>query len=144
MAKEGSEKVQNNKTDFSQGPIWRCIVAQAVPLTIAQLVHLLLQVLLDFFDYFNRITADRRANPTEDLASTIANARIDGEHLSDSDAASQYVIIATAGHDTTSSTIAGGLQALVAHPGELERLRRDPELIPSAVEEMIRWVTPVK
>lgn len=104
----------------------------------------LLQVLLDFFDYFNRITADRRAHPTDDLASTIANARIDGEHLSDSDAASQYVIIATAGHDTTSSTIAGGLQALVAHPGELERLRRDPELIPSAVEEMIRWVTPVK
>ncbi|TWF95709.1 cytochrome P450 [Saccharopolyspora dendranthemae] len=104
----------------------------------------LMQVLLDFFDYFKQITADRRANPTGDLASTIANARIDGEHLSDLDTASHYVIIATAGHDTTSSTIAGGLHALVAHPEERERLRRDPELIPTAVEEMIRWVTPVK
>ena len=104
----------------------------------------LMRVLLDFFDYFKQITADRRANPTGDLASTIANARIDGEHLSDLDTASHYVIIATAGHDTTSSTISGGLHALVEHPEEGERLRRDPELIPTAVEEMLRWVTPVK
>jgi cytochrome P450 len=60
------------------------------------------------------------------------------------DLASYYVIIATAGHDTTSSTIAGGLHALLQHPDELARLRSDPELLPSAVEEMIRWVTPVK
>jgi cytochrome P450 len=104
----------------------------------------LMQVVLDFFEYFNRITADRRANPTEDLASTIANARIDGEHLSDIDVISLYVIIATAGHDTTSSTIAGGMHALIEHPDQLERLRRDPDLMPSAAEEMIRWVTPVK
>ncbi|MFC7340551.1 cytochrome P450 [Saccharopolyspora griseoalba] len=104
----------------------------------------LMQVVLDFFEYFNRITADRRDNPTEDLASTIANARIDGEHLSDMDAISLYVIIATAGHDTTSSTIAGGMQALIEHPDQLERLRRDPDLVQPAAEEMIRWVTPVK
>jgi len=58
--------------------------------------------------------------------------------------ASYYVIIATAGHDTTSSTIAGGLLALLQHPEQLARLQREPDLLPTAVEEMIRWVTPVK
>jgi cytochrome P450 len=60
------------------------------------------------------------------------------------DAASYYVIIATAGHDTTSSTISGGLHALIEHPDQLTRLRGGPGLVPLAVEEMIRWVTPVK
>jgi cytochrome P450 len=104
----------------------------------------LLEPLLDFFAYFQGITAARRAAPTGDLASAIANARVDGEYLSDIDTASYYVIIATAGHDTTSSTIAGGLHALIQHPAELERLRSDPGLLPTAVDEMIRWVTPVK
>ena len=104
----------------------------------------LLAPLLDFFAYFQAITAARRATPTDDLASAIANARVDGEYLSDFDTASYYVIIATAGHDTTSSTIAGGLHALIEHPAEMDRVRRDPSLLPTAVEEMIRWVTPVK
>jgi cytochrome P450 len=103
-----------------------------------------LPVLLDFFSYFNALTADRRAHPTEDLGSTIANARIDGEPLSDLDTVSYYVIIATAGHDTTSAAIGGGLQALIEHPEQRERLRADPSLMPTAVEEIIRWVTPVK
>jgi cytochrome P450 len=103
-----------------------------------------LQVLLDFFGYFANLTASRRQQPTEDLASAIANAKIDGEPLSDVDTASYYVIIATAGHDTTSATIAGGLRALIENPGELQRLRQHPEMMGTAVEEMIRWVTPVK
>ena len=104
----------------------------------------LLATLLDFFGYFQGITNARRENPTDDLASAIANARVDGEHLSDIDVASYYVIVATAGHDTTSSTISGGLHALIEHPDELARLRDDPALLPTAVDEMIRWVTPVK
>ncbi len=104
----------------------------------------LMATLLDFFAYFQELTAARRATPTDDLASEIANARLDGEYLSDFDTASYYVIIATAGHDTTSSTIAGGLHALIQHPAELARLRDDPALLPTAAEEMIRWVTPVK
>ncbi len=103
-----------------------------------------LPVLLDFFAYFAELTAARRAHPTEDLASTIANATIDGEPLSDIDTASYYVIIATAGHDTTSAAIAGGLRALIEHPDQRERLRADLGLMPTAVEEIIRWVTPVK
>jgi cytochrome P450 len=104
----------------------------------------LLEPLLDFFAYFQGITAARRAAPAGDLASAIANARVDGVYLPDAGTASYYVIIATAGHDTTSSTIAGGLHALIRHPAELERLRSDPGLLPAAAGEMIRWVTPVK
>ncbi|MCV7075062.1 cytochrome P450 [Mycobacterium szulgai] len=103
-----------------------------------------LPVLLEFFSYFNDLTASRRANPTEDLASAIANARVDGQPLSDIDTASYYVIIATAGHDTTSATIAGGLQALIENPDQLTRLTGNLDLMPLATDEMIRWVTPVK
>ncbi|AMT72488.1 cytochrome P450 [Mycobacteroides immunogenum] len=103
-----------------------------------------LLALLDFFGYFSGLTASRRENPTDDLASTIANAKVDGELLSDVDTASYYTIIATAGHDTTSATIAGGLEALLEHPDQLARLREHPNLMPLAVDEMIRWVTPVK
>jgi len=103
-----------------------------------------LSTLLDFFVYFNALTVSRREQPTHDLASAIANARVDGEPLSDVDTASYYIIIATAGHDTTSATIAGGMLALIENPAERERLRANPGLMLTAVEEMIRWVTPVK
>jgi cytochrome P450 len=104
----------------------------------------LLAVLADFFNYFGALTASRRANPTEDLASAIANGRIDGELLSDMDALSYYVIIASAGHDTTKDAISGGLLALAENPDQLTRLRDNMDLMPTAVEEMIRWTTPVK
>ena len=103
-----------------------------------------MSVLLEMFQYFNELTASRRACPTEDLASAIANAQIDGEPLSDIDTVSYYLIIATAGHDTTSAVISGGLQALVENPDQRERLRANMDLMPLATEEMIRWVTPVK
>ena len=102
-----------------------------------------LATLTDFFAYFTILTKSRRANPTDDLASAIANARIDGEYLSDMETLSYYVVIATAGHDTTSAAIAGGLRALIEHPGELERLQKYPDLMPTAVEEILRWSTPV-
>jgi cytochrome P450 len=103
-----------------------------------------LPALLDMFGYFNGVTAARREHPTEDLASAIANARIDGEPLSDIDTVSYYLIIATAGHDTTSATISGGLHGLIESPDQLDRLRDNLELMPLATEEMIRWATPVK
>jgi cytochrome P450 len=101
-------------------------------------------VLLEMFQYFNEVTAARREHPTEDLASAIANARVDGEPLSDIDTVSYYLIVATAGHDTTSATISGGLLALIEHPQQRDRLRGDLSLMSLATEEMIRWVTPVK
>ncbi|AEV71335.1 cytochrome P450 [Mycolicibacterium rhodesiae NBB3] len=102
------------------------------------------EVITDFFRYFTKLTADRRASPTEDLASAIANAKIDGEYLNDIDCLSYYVIVASAGHDTTSAAISGGLLALIENQDQLARLKAKPELMGTAVEEMIRWTTPVK
>lgn len=100
-------------------------------------------VVEDLFAYFGKLAVQRRARPTEDIASTIANARVDGEHLSDQDTISYFIIIATAGHDTTSGAQAGGIQALAEHPDQLRRLQADPGLVPAAVDEIIRWTTPV-
>jgi cytochrome P450 len=104
----------------------------------------LMATLLDFFEYFQGLIEDRREHPRDDLSSVIANATVDGEEIGALEVIGYYVIIATAGHDTTSSAIAGGMHALVEHPDQLQRLRDDPELVPTAVEEMIRWVSPVK
>jgi hypothetical protein len=100
--------------------------------------------LVEMFNYFTALTAARRERPTDDLGSAIANALIGGEPMSDIDTVSYYVIIATAGHDTTTGTISGGLRALIEHPDQLQRLRANPALMPLAAEEMIRWVTPVR
>jgi cytochrome P450 len=64
--------------------------------------------------------------------------------MPDVETVSYYVIVATAGHDTTSSSITGGLQALVEHPSELARMQADPTLLNSACDEMIRWVSPAR
>jgi cytochrome P450 len=104
----------------------------------------MMKTLQDFFQYFNALTEARRAHPTDDLASVIANAEVNGEPIGIFEAVSYYLIIATAGHDTTSSSIAGGMHALLEHPDELRRLREDPSLVTTAVDEMIRWVSPVK
>ncbi|MGV9800754.1 cytochrome P450 [Mycobacterium sp. NPDC003449] len=103
-----------------------------------------MSALVEMFQYFSELTASRRRNPTDDLASAIANARIDGEPLNDIETVSYYAIVAAAGHDTTSATISGGMLALLENPDQLARLRAEPALMGTATEEMIRWVTPVK
>jgi cytochrome P450 len=101
-------------------------------------------VVMEMFAYFTTLTASRREHPTDDLASAIANATINGEPISDMDTLSYYAIVASAGHDTTSAGIAGGLLALIQNPDQLARLQSDPSLMGTAVEEIIRWVVPVK
>lgn len=102
------------------------------------------EVLLDFRRYFAELADARRAHPTSDLASVIANAVVDGAPIEELVALSYFVLIATAGHDTTSATLAGGLAALIDRPDQLAALRADPALIPNAVDEMVRWVSPVR
>lgn len=101
-------------------------------------------VVRDFFDYFSKVVEDRRANPRDDLSSLIANARVDGEQIGRMEVLSYFLILATAGHDTTANSLAGGLLALIQHPDQLARLRDDPSLINPAVDEMFRWVSPVR
>ena len=102
------------------------------------------KTLFDFYNFFTQITAARRANPGDDVATSIANAEINGAPIGDLEAMSYYIIIATAGHDTTSSSTAGGLLALLQHPEQMQKLQNDMSLLPTAVDEAIRWVTPVK
>lgn len=97
-----------------------------------------------FFAYFGEVMNDRRANPRDDLATVIAQGTVDGEPIGLLEAISYYAITVTAGHDTTSSSASGGLLQLIRNPAELAKLKAEPSLIPGAVEEMIRWVTPVK
>jgi len=101
-------------------------------------------VISDFFTYFNTITEERRKCPGEDLATVIATGKVNGCPLGPLETASYYIIVATAGHDTTSSSIAGGLQALIQNPDQMQKLRERPELLNNAVDEIIRWVTPVQ
>src|SRR5690606_13115666 len=84
--------------------------------------------------YFNELTEKRRANPPGGPASVIANARIDGEPIDPLATLGYYVITATAGHDTTSSSTAGALWALAEHPGEFARLKADPGLLPGMID----------
>jgi len=97
-----------------------------------------------FYDYFGAKTAERRAQPTDDLLSQIANAQVDGELIRDSYANGWYVAIATAGHDTTSTSLAAFAYAITRWPEQLTKIKADPALIPKAVEESVRWSSPVK
>jgi cytochrome P450 len=98
---------------------------------------------LEMFQLFDRIIQDRRANPRDDLATILANGKVNGELMGPMETFGYYLITFTAGHDTTKNALAGGMRALIEHPDELEKLKRDPELIPKAVEEIVRWTTPV-
>ena len=101
-------------------------------------------VVMDFMMYFNAITEDRRKSPRNDIASVIANGQVNGQPLGHLEAIGYYIIVATAGHDTTSSTTAGALWELAKNPDQFARVKANPALIPGLVEESIRWVTPVK
>ena len=118
--------------------------AQPADLDPAEYAKALTAVVDDFEAYFTRISEDRRANPRDDFATVIATAKINGEPLPRLEQMGYYMIIATAGHDTTSSSTAGAIWELCDHPDQFAKLRADPSLISSMVEESIRWMTPVK
>lgn len=100
--------------------------------------------MMEMYAYFMRMIGGLRQNPADNLASIIANARIDGELLPDRDVFGYFNITATAGHDTTSYALTGGMLALIQNPDQLAMLRADRALMPLAVEEILRWTTPVK
>ncbi len=97
----------------------------------------------EFIELFMPIIEDRRKNPTDDLASVIANAQINGEPMGLMETLGYYLIVFSAGHDTTKNSLAGGFWQLIQHPGEFAKVQKDPSRAPDAVEEMIRWASPV-
>ena len=98
---------------------------------------------LEFYQLFDRIVQDRRANPRDDLASLLANAKMDGDFMGPVETFGYYLIVFTAGHDTTRNALSGGVEALIQHPDQFERLRKHPEHSKKAVEEVVRWTSPV-
>jgi cytochrome P450 len=101
------------------------------------------KVLADIEAYFRRLTDARRCQASDDLASAIANARIDAAPIPHFEAFSLYLIVMTAGHDTTSSSSSGAIWGLCESPGELCKLKEKPELTETLVDEAIRWTNPV-
>jgi cholest-4-en-3-one 26-monooxygenase len=97
----------------------------------------------ELFAYFTELAAQRMLRPTGDLTSVLANARIDGKPLPENDLLSYCQLLVVAGNETTRNAATGGLAALIEHPAELARLRANPRLVNSAVEEVVRWTTPV-
>jgi cytochrome P450 len=109
-----------------------------------QITAIVVGAVQDFTAYFESLAARRRAEPTGDVATILANAQINGAPLSPLDLAGYYIIIAAAGHDTTSASTAGAMLALAQDPDQFARVKADRSLVAGIVEEAIRWTTPVQ
>jgi cytochrome P450 len=101
------------------------------------------QNVLEMFEYGKRVMAERRARPREDLLSAIANARIDGELLSDEMLDGSWLLILFAGNDTTRNSLSGTMRLLTEFPEERAKVMARPELLPNMVHEAIRMISPV-
>jgi cytochrome P450 len=98
---------------------------------------------MELFQLFNGIIEDRRAHPRDDLATVLANGQVDGAPMGPMETFGYYLITFTAGHDTTKNALAGGLRVFAESPEQFAALQRRPELVATAVEEVVRWTTPV-
>jgi cytochrome P450 len=103
----------------------------------------LMELAMEAYSMFDTIIQDRRTCPRDDLASLLANGCLHGEQLGMMETMGYYLIVFSAGHDTTKNALVGGMQAFIEHPDEIAKVKRDPELIDRAVEEIVRWTTPV-
>jgi cytochrome P450 len=118
--------------------------ARAEITDIAAGIQMLQFVIADFENYFAQITADRRKNPKDDIATVLANATVNGAPVGDRELNGYYTIIATAGHDTTSASTAGAIMELAKNPQLFERYRAAESDKAGLIEEAIRWTTPVQ
>jgi cytochrome P450 len=94
------------------------------------------------YTYGQELIASKRAEPTDDMLSVVANATVEDESLSDLELYLFFSLLFSAGAETTRNAVAGGLLALVENPDQLQALRADLEQLPTAVEEMVRWTSP--
>ncbi|WP_110797953.1 cytochrome P450 [Mycolicibacterium obuense] len=107
-----------------------------------------IQKLMDTFAAYTAFTmetiADRRANPTDDLFSVLVNAEVEGQKMSDDEIVFETLLILIGGDETTRHTLSGGTEQLLRHQDQWQRLVADLELLPGAIEETLRWTSPVK
>jgi cholest-4-en-3-one 26-monooxygenase len=98
---------------------------------------------LELFAYFKNLSDERRRRPTDDIVSIVANGRVRGQPLPDFELLSYYLLLVAAGNETTRNAMTGGMLAFIEHPKEWEKLRADASLLEPAVEEIVRWTSPV-
>jgi cholest-4-en-3-one 26-monooxygenase len=97
----------------------------------------------ELFAYFHDMSERRRRTPSDDIVSVVANGQVDGRPLPPVELLSYYFLLVVAGNETTRNAMTGGLLAFLENPGEWKRLRENAALMTPAVEEIVRWVTPV-
>jgi cytochrome P450 len=99
--------------------------------------------MVEVFEYFTKLVDDKRKNPADDLVTLFANAKVDGEPLEFVDVLTFCLIIVVAGNETTRNATSGGMLAFVEHPDERRKVVENPALMPTAVEEVVRWTSPI-
>ena len=98
---------------------------------------------MELYSYFNQLAGQRKVDPKEDLVTLLLNAEVNGEKLTELELDLFFLLLSVAGNETTRNAISHGMVALSEHPDQKQRLLDDPSLINSAVEEILRWATPV-
>ena len=98
---------------------------------------------VELFSYFMEVVEERRKSPKQDIISVIGNSKLDGGEIPVRELLSYFFLLVVAGNETTRNATSGGLLALIENPDQFARLKADPSLIPTAVEEIVRWTTPV-
>jgi cholest-4-en-3-one 26-monooxygenase len=97
----------------------------------------------ELFGYFTQLVAEKRRNPGDDLVSLFATLEVDGQPIPEIDVLTFCLIIVIAGNETTRNATTGGMLSFIEHPEQMRKLQRNPKLIDSAVEEVVRWTSPI-
>ena len=101
------------------------------------------EAMIELFGYFTRLVEEKRKNPADDLITHFTRLELDGKPLPPMDVLAWCLIIVIAGNETTRNATTGGMLAFIEHPEEIRKLQRDPSLLDSAVEEAVRWSSPI-
>jgi cholest-4-en-3-one 26-monooxygenase len=101
------------------------------------------QARMELFQYFDALSRERRANPQDDIVSIVAGGAVDGAALAPVELLSYYLLLVVAGNETTRNAMTGGMLAFLENPGEWQKLKKNPGLLDLAIEEIVRWTTPV-
>jgi cytochrome P450 family 142 subfamily A polypeptide 1 len=101
------------------------------------------RVFAEYSDYHREVAAERRELPQQDLVSILVQAQIDGRGLAEDEILHESLLLLVGGNETTRNVLSGGMEALIRNPDQRARLLEDPSRIPLAVEELLRWVSPI-
>jgi cytochrome P450 family 142 subfamily A polypeptide 1 len=124
---------------------WSDDMVSALTSTITdELLQTLVASFTAYWAFIHDMMADRRAQPQDDLVSALVHAEIDGQRFTDEELAHEILLILIGGDETTRHTLSGGTEQLLRHREQWDALIKDPTLIGCAVEEMLRWTSPVK